>query len=128
MTKFCLILVFICCFAALAHSQTTSSSAASGKQLYTQYCLTCHQEDGAGVPNLNPPLIKTSYVLGDKTKLINWVLKGSGTEKVPIDGNYYNNNMPSQAALKDDEIAKILTYVRSHFGNKASTVSATEVK
>ena len=28
--------------------------------------------------------------------------------------------MPSQAALKDDEIAKILTYVRSHFGNKAS--------
>ena len=125
MSKFCLILVFFCCTATLAHSQT--SSATSGKELYTQYCLACHQEDGAGVPNLNPPLIQTSYVVGDKKKLITWVLKGSGDEKVPIDGNYYNNNMPSQAALKDDEIAKILTYVRSHFGNKASAVSAAEV-
>jgi len=126
MFKYSLILVFICC-TAIAHSQT-SSSGASGKQLYTQYCLACHQEDGAGVPNLNPPLINTSYVVGDKTKLISWVLKGSPTEKVPIDGNNYSNNMPSQAGLKDDEISKILTYVRSHFGNKASAVSASEVK
>jgi len=111
-----------------AFAQTKQSTATSGKQLYTQYCLTCHQEDGAGVPNLNPPLIKTSWVLGDKKKLINWVLKGSGDQKVPIDGNYYNNNMPSQASLKDEEIAQILTYVRSHFGNKASAVSAAEVK
>jgi mono/diheme cytochrome c family protein len=128
MSKFCLIIVFICFTAIVAHSQTSSSSATSGKELYTQYCLACHQEDGAGVPNLNPPLIQTSYVVGDKKKLITWVLKGSGDEKVPIDGNYYNNNMPSQVALKDDEIAKILTYVRSHFGNKASAISATEVK
>jgi mono/diheme cytochrome c family protein len=114
------------CTAAFA--QTKQPTATGGKQLYTQYCLTCHQEDGAGVPNLNPPLIKTSWVLGDKKKLINWVLKGSGDQKVPIDGNYYNNNMPSQASLKDEEIAQILTYVRSHFGNKASAISAAEVK
>ncbi len=36
--------------------------------------------------------------------------------------------MPPQAHLKDDEIAKILTYVRSNFGNKANAVTATEVK
>lgn len=111
-----------------AFAQTKQTAATSGKQLYTQYCLTCHQEDGAGVPNMNPPLIKTSWVLGDKKKLITWVLKGSGDEKVPIDGNYYNNNMPSQATLKDEEIAGILTYVRSHFGNKASPVAPSEVK
>src|SRR3954447_26027854 len=126
MAKYSLILVFICC-TAIAHSQTPSSGA-SGKQLYTKYCLACHQEDGAGVPNLNPPLIKTSYVLGDKKRLINWVLKGSGDQKVHIDGNYYNNNMPSQATLKDEEIAGILTYVRSHFGNKASAIAPAEVK
>lgn len=121
-----LMLVFIYGAAVFAHSQ--SLPAASGKQLYAQYCLACHQEDGAGVPNMNPPLIHTSYVLGDKKKLIAWVLQGSGDQKVPIDGNYYNNNMPSQAGLKDDEIAKILTYIRSHFGNKAGAIAPVEVK
>src|SRR3954454_11625554 len=126
MPKCLLIFMLLGCTSAFA--QTKQTTATNGKQLYTQYCLACHQEDGAGVPNLNPPLIKTSWVLGDKKRLINWVLKGSGDEKVPIDGNYYNNNMPSQASLKDEEIAQILTYVRSHFGNKASAVSAAEVK
>jgi mono/diheme cytochrome c family protein len=112
-----------------AFAQTKQpSTTTTGKQLYAANCLTCHQQDGFGVPNLNPPLVKTSYVLGDKKKLIAWVLKGSGTEKVPIDGNYYNNNMPPQAGLQDVDIAKILTYVRSNFGNKASVVSESEVK
>src|SRR3954462_12128371 len=99
----------ICCSCALA--QTKKMTTSTGQQLYTTYCLACHQADGTGVPNLNPPLIQTSYILGDKKKLVTWVLKGSGDEKVEIDGKYYNNNMPPQAALKDEEIAKILTYV-----------------
>ena len=37
-----------------------------GKTVFETYCLTCHREDGTGVPKLNPPLIKTSYVTGDK--------------------------------------------------------------
>jgi len=36
--------------------------------------------------------------------------------------------MPSQAYLKDEEIADILTYIRTSFGNKASAVTATDVK
>jgi mono/diheme cytochrome c family protein len=103
------------------------SSIDRGKKLYEQYCLTCHQADGGGVPKLNPPLISTSYVTGDKQKLVQWVLKGS-TENVPIDGKYYSNNMPPQAYLKDDEIADILTYIRNSFGNKASAITAAEVK
>src|SRR5690349_21634676 len=126
MSKYLLIIALLGCISAFG--QTKPTTAATGKQLYAQYCLTCHQQDGYGVPNLNPPLVKTTYVLGDKKKLIAWVLQGSGEEKVPIDGNYYNNNMPPQAHLKDEEIAKILTYVRSSFGNKASAVSAAEVK
>jgi len=99
----------------------------SGKKLYEQYCLTCHQANGGGVPKMNPPLIKTSYVTGDKKKLIQWVLKGS-VENVPIDGKYYSNNMPAQNYLKDEEIAGILTYIRNSFGNKASAITPTEVK
>ena len=47
-----------------------------GQKIYTQYCLACHQEDGSGVPNMNPPLRKSDWVVGDKTKLINVILKG----------------------------------------------------
>ena len=110
-----------------AQQSSLNSSIERGKKLYEQYCLTCHQADGGGVPKMNPPLISTSYVTGDKKKLIQWVLRGS-TQNIPIDGKTYSNNMPSQANLKDEDIADILTYVRNSFGNKASSITATDVK
>lgn len=103
-----------------------TAQIARGKVLYKQYCISCHQENGTGVPRMNPPLVKTEYVLGDKTRLIGILLNGLN-EDVEINGEYYSNPMPSQAALKDQEIADILSYVRNSFGNKTSTVSAAEV-
>lgn len=98
-----------------------------GKIVYASYCLTCHQADGGGVPNLNPPLIQTSYVLGSKDRLINVVLNGF-TEHVDIDGESYSNNMPPFNALKDQQVADVLTYIRNNFGNKTSAVSSAEVQ
>ena len=123
------IILITCCIAFLAVSaqQTAQPSKQRGAALYKQYCLTCHQADGSGVPKLNPPLIKTSWVTGEKPKLIKWVLQGS-VEKVDIDGESYTNNMPAQNYLTDQQIADVLTYVRSSFGNKASAISPAEVK
>ena len=116
------------CLAIIAvQAQQQPTSKQRGAEIYKKYCLTCHQANGSGVPKMNPPLIKTSYVTGDKNKLISWVLKGS-SEKVPIDGEYYNNNMPPQNSLTDQQIADVLTYIRSSFGNKASAVLPAEVK
>jgi mono/diheme cytochrome c family protein len=98
-----------------------------GKAIYDTYCLTCHQADGKGVPGMNPPIVKTDWVLGDKTKLINVLLKGIKTPLV-INGETYHNPMPSHAFLTDAEIANVLTYIRSNFGNKATAVTADEVK
>jgi mono/diheme cytochrome c family protein len=114
-------------FFLFAQQPTPKPSMDRGGKLYEQYCLSCHQADGSGVPKLNPPLINTSYVTGDKKKLIQWVLKGS-EENMPIDGKYYSNNMPPQNYLKDEEIADILTYIRNSFGNKASPITTTDVK
>lgn len=108
-------------------TNTTAASIARGKVLYQNICLACHQADGSGVPRMNPPLIRTSFVLGDKTKLITIVLKGLNDD-VEIEGEYYSNPMPPQAQLKDQEIADVLTYVRNSFGNKAGAVKAAEVK
>ena len=98
-----------------------------GKKVYEMYCLPCHMEDGGGVPRMNPPLVKTSYVLGDKKALINIVLKGMD-EPIEIDGETYTNVMAPHDFLKDQEIADVLTYVRNSFGNKASLVTVAEVK
>lgn len=98
-----------------------------GKVVYKAYCLSCHQFDGGGVENLNPPLIKTSFVLGDKARFIQIILKGFD-KRVEIDGEDYSNNMPPLNFLTDQQIADVLTYVRNDFGNKATMVKAAEVK
>jgi mono/diheme cytochrome c family protein len=106
--------------------KATKDAIQKGKLVFEQNCLVCHQVDGSGVPHLNPPLIKTSFVLGDKKKLIGIVLKG--LSDVEIDGESYSNPMPSMNFLSDDDIANVLTYVRNSFTNKGSAVTPAEVK
>ena len=102
-------------------------SKAAGEKVYKKLCISCHMADGSGVPRMNPPLVKTKYVLGDKTALINIVL--NGLENVDIDGDTYTNKMPPlKTVLSDQQVADVLTYIRNSFGNKASAISATEVK
>lgn len=102
------------------------ASIEAGKLVYGQYCLTCHQADGGGVQNMNPTLINTSYVNGDKAKLVSVLL--NGLNHVEIDGETYSNVMPSFSYLKDKQIADVLSYVRNSFGNKKSMISAADVK
>jgi len=103
------------------------ASIASGEIVYKRICLSCHMADGGGVQNMNPTLSKTTYVLGNKTKLITIVLNGF-KEKVEINDETYSNVMAPHKDLKDKEIADVLTYVRHSFGNKASAVTVAEVR
>lgn len=102
------------------------ASITRGKQVYLEQCLACHQADANGVPNMNPPLIKTKYVLGNKTTLVKIVL--NGMKEVKIDDNDYTGVMAPHPDLTDEQIADVLTYVRNSFGNKASAVTVAQVK
>jgi mono/diheme cytochrome c family protein len=113
--------------AMVTSKNTLQTSIIRGKAVYGTFCLACHQEDGSGVPNMNPPIVKTSWVLGSKPVLIQQVLKGSAN-KVEIDGEKFHNTMPAQSQLTDQQIADVLTFVRNSFGNKASIVTPAEVK
>jgi mono/diheme cytochrome c family protein len=104
-----------------------ASSMERGKKVYEATCLPCHQANGSGVPNLNPPLKQTKWVLGDKPTLIRVLLNGMD-EEIEIDGAYFENTMPAQSALNDEQIADVLTYVRNSFGNKAAAITPAEVK
>jgi mono/diheme cytochrome c family protein len=103
-----------------------TAQVARGKQVYLEQCLACHQVDGLGVQGMNPPLAKTKQVLGDKAALIKIVL--NGMQGVDIGDEEYHGVMAPHTDLTDQQIADVLTYVRNSFGNKASAVTAAQVK
>ena len=109
-------------------SGTQKSTAANlaGKSVYTTYCLACHQTDGSGVPNTYPPLKKSNVVNGDKDHVIHILLNGLSGEVV-VNGTTYNSIMPSQSYLTDQQIADVLSYIRSDFGNNSGEVTPAEV-
>lgn len=98
-----------------------------GKDVYAKYCLSCHQENGAGVPRINPTLRRSAYVLGSKTKLIKIVLLGSDALTDDPDRSYMNPMAPIPN-LTDQQIADVLTYVRKNFGNKSSGITPGDVR
>ncbi len=114
------------------HAATNNSSkendavSSNGKKVYTKYCLACHQSDGKGVQGMNPPLVGTDWVSGDKNRLIGVILNGMKGEKV--DGEDYRNIMAPHDFLSNQDIADVLTYVRSSFGNDFDAVTPEEVK
>jgi mono/diheme cytochrome c family protein len=98
----------------------------SGKVVYSKQCLSCHQADGLGIANVNPAL-SGKTVTGDKSKLVVIIINGQNTHE-EMNGKMYQNTMPPNSEIKDQEIADVLTYIRNSFGNKASSVKLSEVK
>lgn len=100
--------------------------AVAGKKVFNTYCATCHQGNGLGDSQRFPPLAGSEWVIGEKEKLIKVVLNGL-KGSIEVKGQTYNNAMPQHRFLGDEDVAKVLTYIRQNFGNKASAVNAEEV-
>jgi len=101
--------------------------AKKGKKLFTANCVSCHQASGAGVPSQYPPLAGSEYVLGDPNQLAALVLYGL-EGPITVKGEPYNGAMVAwSGSLKDDQIASILTYIRSEWGNKADPITTEQV-
>ncbi|HLL43310.1 MAG TPA: c-type cytochrome, partial [Segetibacter sp.] len=105
-----------------------------GVALFGSVCQTCHGQDGNGVPSLAPPLNGSEWVVGDKNKLIPIVLYGL-TGPVKVAGKEYkapeiNGDMPGIGQNKefsDDDVAQVLNFIRSSWGNKGQKISASDV-
>ena len=124
------IVLFIVLSSFLTASQPgNKTDMQRGLVVYNNTCISCHQADGQGVQRMNPTLVKTKWILGDKKALCRIVLFGLKGGEIIIDGDDFHNPMPGLATLlKDEQIADVLTYVRNSFGNKASAVTAADVK
>ena len=103
-----------------------STAPHPGEAVYRKYCLQCHQADGSGVPGMHPPLWPNEWIGKDKEKLIEIVLNGMSGE-IEVDGEIYNNLMPPHSHLTDLELARVISYVRTSFGNELDEVTQKEV-
>ena len=103
--------------------------AEDGKSNYTLYCSACHAPDGKGIGNGQfPPLAGSEWVKGKPDRMIQLVLHGL-QGPIHAAGKEYNLVMPPQgAALTDEQLSSIITYVRSSWGHKESSVSISDIK
>jgi mono/diheme cytochrome c family protein len=104
-----------------------AAGAVDGAQLFGAKCVACHQAAGTGVPGVFPPLAGSEWVQGDPKILVKLVLLGVSGE-IEVKGAKYNGLMPPfKDTLSDAEIAAVLSYVRSQWGNSAPPVDAAAV-
>ena len=112
---------------ATAAALAKGHEAGRGAELYDDNCAVCHRTDGAGSPKALPKIAGNPSVLAaDPGSLIRLVLAGSslpGTAAAPSP-----LGMPGFAwRLSNEEVAQLLTFIRTSWGNQASGVSAGEV-
>jgi len=102
------------------------ASIASGKDVYSTYCISCHMTQGEGMEEVYPPLAKADYLMKDKKRSIQQVLYGA-TGEMKVNGKIYNIDMAG-FDLSDKEVSDVLNYVRNSFGNKGEAVTPEQVK
>ena len=107
-------------------AQPVAATGGGGQAVFGRTCITCHQVNGQGVPNVYPPLAGSPYVNGDKNKMIRIVLHGV-QGPITVEGKNFNNVMPPWKSLSDDDIAAVITYVRTNFGNHGGAVTTQDV-
>lgn len=104
---------------------------AQGQKIYKQYCSACHQDDGNGNPSaFIPPLAGSDWVAPkDAGRIVRIVLNGL-QGPITVNGKQFGQAamLPWRDALTDNDVAAVLTYVRSAWGNKAPAVKVEDVK
>ena len=102
-------------------------ASADGGQLYAANCVACHQASGAGVPGVFPPLAQSEWVDADDPGVMIRILLHGIHGPLTVAGTQYNGEMPNFAKFSDEELAALVTHVRSSFGNTASATDAQTV-
>ncbi len=102
-----------------------ASSAVNGKTLYTANCQSCHQENGEGVKGAFPPLKGSPVVTGDNLELyVDIIMNGYDARADYGVMAAVGTNM----SFSEHEVAAIINYERSAWGNTGKPVTAEEIK
>lgn len=106
--------------AGLALGQTSGGDfLKQGQEVYESNCADCHRTNGEGLPVKFPSLKGSAFVMGDPKPVINVLVNGRKGKL---------GQMPAwRDHLDDAQIAKVISYIRNAWGNKAPTIKPEDV-
>jgi len=106
-----------------------TAGGAQGRKVYDAVCGICHGLDGAGKPGQAPPLAGSEWVTTKGINRLAHIPLEGVAGSIQVGGKEWNLNMAAMgAALSDADLAAVLTYMRTSWGNKAGEVTADDVK
>lgn len=109
---------------ATLEAQFPGAHLTQGRTVYMRQCISCHQADGQGTGRAIPPLVDHAPKLAAEAQgrayLARLGLYGL-TGRIEVMGQAYYNLMPAQGlALADEDVAGVLNYVLTQWGNDAA--------
>lgn len=118
---------------ALGQEQREQPRQGRGERLYLQYCASCHQPNGKGIPGFFPPLAgNQSVTTEDRDEIqefLRTIIFGHHGE-LEVEGEVYVGTMPPigfWGRVNDSEILALVNYQRNAWGNRARPISAQEL-
>lgn len=104
-----------------------SESYQRGKEIYTDFCITCHLADGKGIAGTFPPLDGSNWLTEKRIESIHAVKFGL-QGPIEVNGEKYDMVMTPQG-LTDQEVADVLNYAMNSWSNSnKKPVMVEEVK
>lgn len=113
---------------AVADALWNGDDSKRGAAVYIDNCAACHRTDGHGYTRVFPALAGNPVLLSDDpTSLIHIVLKGGTLPATHTAPSTFT--MPAfDWRLSDQEVADVVNFIRTSWGNKGGDVKATDVK
>ena len=100
----------------LYQKKPLEKSIADGKEIYNDFCVQCHLDNGEGVSGVFPPLAKSDYLLNNIEMSIRG-LKYGLSGPIVVNGEEYDGVMQNQG-LDNLEIADVMNFILNNWGNE----------
>nr|WP_290856419.1 cytochrome c [Flaviramulus sp.] len=107
-----------------SQSSNLNTSIERGKEIYSDFCITCHLPNGEGVENVYPPLANSDFLMQNREASIKAIKYGQKGEII-VNGKTYNSYM-APLGLDEDEIADVMNYILNSWGNKNDSIITEE--
>lgn len=108
-------------------SVETMQYATNGQKLYVKHCQNCHGANAEGLGKLYPPLTDVQYLNENRSKLA-CIVKNGMSGEIKVNNVTYNQQMPGVPELSAVDIAYVLTYVTTYFGDSKTHFKKEEIE
>jgi mono/diheme cytochrome c family protein len=95
-----------------------------GRDIYADFCVSCHLEKGEGVMNTFPPLANSDFLMNNREQSIRGIKYGQ-QGIMEVNGVKYNNVMTA-LGLEDEEVADVMNFILNSWGNTSETMVTVE--